>query len=129
MRSLEQFIQTVKGQNNFFIKFIYSEKATTFCKMFTLFCPMYCQSKIRGRFRKILWPSQNIMTVFFYLFSKVSHFYSRLQNKHGQKKTLTNKNKQTNKKRISKIKELKLIYSEKATKFCGIFTLLLTGTR
>ena len=27
------------------------------------FCPMQCQSKVRWRFRKILWPSQNIWTL------------------------------------------------------------------
>ena len=41
------------------LKFIYSEKARKFCEIFTLHL-MYCQSKVRWRFRKILWPSQNI---------------------------------------------------------------------
>ena len=38
------------------LKFIYSEKATKFCEILPLL--QYIQSKIR--FRKILWPSQNI---------------------------------------------------------------------
>ena len=29
-----------------YLKFIYSEKVTKFCEIFT-FCPMYCQSKVR----------------------------------------------------------------------------------
>ena len=42
------------------LKFMFSEKATKFCEIFPFFCRMYCQSKVRGRFRKILWPSHNI---------------------------------------------------------------------
>ena len=40
-------------------KFIYSEKA----KSSPYFCPMEHQSKVRGRLRKILCPSQNIWTL------------------------------------------------------------------
>ena len=43
------------------IKFIYSEKATKFCEITTLL--QYIQTKVRWRFRKILWPSQNIRTL------------------------------------------------------------------
>ena len=42
------------------LKFIYSEKAT---KSPPIFCPMYYQSNNWWRFRKILWPSQNIWTL------------------------------------------------------------------
>ena len=42
------------------VKFIYSEKATKFCEIFLLLLTYVLQSKVRGRFRKILWPSQNI---------------------------------------------------------------------
>ena len=45
----------------FLLKFIYSEKATKFCEL-TYFWLQYIRSKVRGRFRKILWPSQNIWT-------------------------------------------------------------------
>ena len=37
------------------LKFIYSEKATKFCQIFPLLL-----TKVRGRFGKFLWPSQNI---------------------------------------------------------------------
>ena len=46
--------------HSLYLKFIYSEKATQFCE---ILCPMLCQSKVRWRFRKILWPSQNIWTL------------------------------------------------------------------
>ena len=45
------------------LKLIYSEKATKFCEIFPLLLTA-CTSKGRGRFRKILWPSQNIWTLF-----------------------------------------------------------------
>ena len=35
-----------------------------FAKSSTYFCPMQCQSKVRLIFSKILWPSQNIWTLF-----------------------------------------------------------------
>ena len=38
------------------LKFIYSEKATKFCEISTLLLSI----KVRWRFRKNLWPSQNI---------------------------------------------------------------------
>ena len=38
------------------LKFVYSEKATKFCLQ-------YIQTKVKWRFRKILWPSQNIWTL------------------------------------------------------------------
>ena len=41
------------------LKFIYSKKATKFCKIFT----SLLQSKVRWRFHKILWSSQNIWTL------------------------------------------------------------------
>ena len=44
------------------LKFIYSEKATKFCEIFPLLLTVL-QSKVRGRFRKILWPSQIIWTL------------------------------------------------------------------
>ena len=46
------------------LKFIYSEKAMqNFVIASPYFCPMLCQSKVRWRFCKILWPSQNIWTL------------------------------------------------------------------
>ena len=45
------------------LKFIYSEKATKFCEIFLLLWLCVLQWKLRGRFRKILWPSQNIWTL------------------------------------------------------------------
>ena len=41
------------------LKFIYFEKATKFCEISTS-PPIQCQSKVRWRFRKILWPFQKI---------------------------------------------------------------------
>ena len=51
------------------VKLIYSEKATKFCEIFILLLTvcMYCSQKVRWRFRKILWPSQNIWTFVAYL--------------------------------------------------------------
>ena len=50
------------------LKFIYSEKATKFWKIFTLLLSYVVPVKsilIRWRFRKILWPSQNIWTLMY----------------------------------------------------------------
>ena len=50
--------------NIFWLKFIYSEKATKFCaKSPLIICLMYCQSNNWCRFCKIVWPSQNIWTL------------------------------------------------------------------
>ena len=49
----------------YILKFIYSEKATKFCKIFTLrniWLALH-RTKVRWRFCKILWPSQNIWTL------------------------------------------------------------------
>ena len=43
------------------IKFMYSEKATKFCEIFTLH--LTGTAKVRWRFCKFLWPSQNIWTL------------------------------------------------------------------
>ena len=45
------------------LTFIYSEKATKFWEIFPLLLTTKLQSKVRGRFRKILWPSQDIWTL------------------------------------------------------------------
>ena len=45
------------------LKFIYPEKATKFCEIWT-FVSMYCRQKLGEDFAKILWPSQNIRTLF-----------------------------------------------------------------
>ena len=42
------------------VKFIYSKNATKFCEISTLLLTTVHKSKVRWRFRKILWPSQNI---------------------------------------------------------------------
>ena len=42
------------------LKFIYSEKATKFCEIFPLLLTTVHTAKARERFRKILWPSQNV---------------------------------------------------------------------
>ena len=42
------------------VKFIYSEKATKFCEISPLLLSVCNVDKRRGRFRIILWPSQNI---------------------------------------------------------------------
>ena len=45
------------------LNFIYSEKATKFCEISTLLLTGTTKTKVRGRFRKILWPSQNIWSL------------------------------------------------------------------
>ena len=45
------------------LKLIYSEKATKNFESPPIICPMYCQSNNWWRFRKILWPSQNMWTL------------------------------------------------------------------
>ena len=42
---------------------MYSEKATKFCEIFPLLLTAVHTAKLRGRFRKIWWPSQNILTL------------------------------------------------------------------
>ena len=42
---------------------IFWEGHKNFAKSSTNFWPQYIQSKVSGRFRKILWPSQNIWTL------------------------------------------------------------------
>ena len=44
------------------VKFIYSEKATKFCEISTVYLTgtTFNRTILRWRFRKILWPSQNI---------------------------------------------------------------------
>ena len=42
---------------NYILKFIYSAKSSPY------FWPQYRQSQVRGRFCKILWPSQNLWTL------------------------------------------------------------------
>ena len=41
-------------------------EGTKFCEIFPLLLTTVHQSKVRGRFRKILWPSQNIWTLCMY---------------------------------------------------------------
>mgnify|MGYP006863931207 CR=1 FL=1 len=48
---------------NLMLKFVYWEKGTNFAKSSPYFCLQYIQTKVRGRFHKILWPSQNIWTL------------------------------------------------------------------
>ena len=45
------------------IKFIYSEKAQNFAKYSPYFWLALHRTKVRSRFRKMLWPSQNIWTL------------------------------------------------------------------
>ena len=47
------------------IKFIYSEKATKFCEIFPVDFDRYYigRTNLRWRFRKNVWPSQNIWTL------------------------------------------------------------------
>ena len=63
------------------VKFIYSEKATKFFRNLplTFIGLQYIRSKVRGRFRKILWPSQNIWTLF-QSFHKRWEFYDKCTN-------------------------------------------------
>ena len=68
---MSTLLQSKEGKTSiiyfcFMIQFIYSEKATKFCEIFPLLFfdySIYMQSKERGRFRKILWPSQNVWTL------------------------------------------------------------------
>ena len=56
IHSLINVLNTIKFISDY-VKFIYSEKVTKFCKIFTLLLTVCTVVK---RFRKILWPSQNI---------------------------------------------------------------------
>ena len=50
------------------LKFIYSEKTTKFCEIFTLLLTgTIHRTKVKWIFRKTLWPSQNIWTLNEYL--------------------------------------------------------------
>ena len=53
-------------KQNAFLKFIYSEKATNFAKSSPYFWLALHRTKVRWRFRKILWPFQNIWTLTVY---------------------------------------------------------------
>ena len=92
------------------IRFVYSEKAANFCEIFILllFTVHTDKSKVK--------ISQN-----FAAFSEYMNFKSRVY-------LALCPNKFTSFPKINAILWLKFIYSEKATKFCKIFTLLLTGT-
>ena len=57
------------------VKFIYSEKTKNFAKFSPYFWLQYTQSKVRGRFRKILWPSQNIWTLTFKIWTKLENMW------------------------------------------------------
>ena len=52
---------TILNNYHLIVKFLYSEKATHFCEIFPLL--LSCVVPVRGRFHKILWPSQNIWTL------------------------------------------------------------------
>ena len=47
----------------YMLKFIYSEKATKFCEIFTLLLSYVAPVKSKMKIAKILWPSQNIWTL------------------------------------------------------------------
>ena len=52
------------------LKFIYSEKATKFCEIFTVDLTVTTyRTNLQWRFRKNLWPSQNIWTLWLRLAS------------------------------------------------------------
>ena len=58
------WVESQVQQCSSILKFIYSEKATKFCKISTLLLSYVVPvKKVRWRFRKILWPSQNIWTL------------------------------------------------------------------
>ena len=59
-----------RAENKLTIKFIYFEKTTKFFKTSTLLLSDVLLTKLRRRFGKILWPSQNIQT----LLTKNSNF-------------------------------------------------------
>ena len=48
------------GRPILLVKFIYSEKATKFCEISTVDLTITTLTNLQWRFRKILWPSQNI---------------------------------------------------------------------
>ena len=45
------------------VKFVYSEKVTKFCEISTVDWSLLHRTNLRWRFRKNLWPSQNIWTL------------------------------------------------------------------
>ena len=55
------------------LKFIYSEKATKFCEIFPLH-----RAQVNWRFCKILWPSQNIWTLYINNFSPLCRLQASL---------------------------------------------------
>ena len=59
----ETLIRNLRNVSGLEIKFIYPEEATKSYKIFPLLWTVCTWSKVRGRFRKILWPSQNIWSL------------------------------------------------------------------
>ena len=65
----------------FILKFVYLRRPQNFAKSPPDFCLQYIQTKVRWRFCKVLWPSQNIWTFKYHIhkFPKtVSFWFSRL---------------------------------------------------
>jgi hypothetical protein len=62
LNALPQF-QILKEIYWLMLKFIYSEKATKFCEIPPYVCLYVQLTKVKWRFRKILWPSQDIRTL------------------------------------------------------------------
>ena len=60
------------------LKFIYSEKATKFCKIFTYFWLVLHRTKVKWRFRKISWPRQNIWTLSTKIRNAISWYFAPL---------------------------------------------------
>ena len=56
-------IMKIKRKMKTRLKFIYSEKATKFCKFPPLIGPLLHRTILWWRFRKNVWPSQNIWTL------------------------------------------------------------------
>ena len=85
-RKWEHYLLRMKRYFPFFpaIKFIYSEKVTNVCEISTLNLSyvVKVKSTVQGRFRKILWPSQNIWTLIpqpkTLVFLKVSKFQKQI---------------------------------------------------
>ena len=64
----DRFEMTYILSTDLWVKFIYSGKALH-----------YIQSKVRGRFRKILWPSQNIWTLVSFVYSEKTLYVDKLR--------------------------------------------------
>ena len=132
------------------LEFIYSEKATKFCEIFPLLLSAVHTVKSKGKisqnfvaFSEYMNFKENLLACFLsimqLLLFSISHETSTMKGFFSQKQWICIKSADVTSKhffsciwkkvsRLSFFSLVKFIYSEKATKFYKISTLLLTGT-